>query len=195
MTKASDNAFPSLLITEGSAPSSPSAGNQRLFIDVADHLVKVKNSSGTVTSVGGGGGFTFSGARAYHNTTQSINSGAERTVALNAERFDTDTYHDTSTNNSRLTVPTTAKYWVGANIGYGAANSGAGSYAAIKVNGSVYAVVQDMANRQYGNLAALLSLSASDYVELILSVGTSQTLQAGDATNQHNCELFIERMS
>lgn len=54
MTLASDNAFPSLLVTEGSAPASPAAGKQRVFIDSADHLLKVKNSSGTVSSVGGG---------------------------------------------------------------------------------------------------------------------------------------------
>jgi hypothetical protein len=55
VTKASDNPYPSLLIVEGSAPTSPSAGNQRLFIDSADHAVKVKNSGGTVTAVGGTG--------------------------------------------------------------------------------------------------------------------------------------------
>ena len=54
MTKASDNEYPSLLIKEGAAPSSPAAGDQRLFIDSADHLLKRKNSGGTVTAVGGG---------------------------------------------------------------------------------------------------------------------------------------------
>ena len=54
MTKASDNEFPSLLVKEGTAPSSPAAGDQRLFIDSSDHLLKYKNSSGTVSSVGGG---------------------------------------------------------------------------------------------------------------------------------------------
>lgn len=53
MTKASDNEFPSLLIKEGTAPSSPAAGDQRLYIDSSDHKVKRKNSSGTVTTVEG----------------------------------------------------------------------------------------------------------------------------------------------
>jgi hypothetical protein len=52
--KASDNEYPSLLVKEGSAPSSPAAGDQRLFVDSADHLLKLKNSSGTVTAVGSG---------------------------------------------------------------------------------------------------------------------------------------------
>lgn len=54
MSLASNNEFPSLLIKEGSAPSSPSAGNQRLFVDSSDHLLKLKNSGGTVSSVGAG---------------------------------------------------------------------------------------------------------------------------------------------
>jgi hypothetical protein len=51
MTKASDNLFPKVIIVEGSAPSSPSAGDQTLFIDSSDHKLKRKNSSGTVTSI------------------------------------------------------------------------------------------------------------------------------------------------
>lgn len=55
MAKASDNPYPSLLVVEGSAPASPPAGDQRLFIDSADHKLKRVNSSGTVTTVEGGG--------------------------------------------------------------------------------------------------------------------------------------------
>jgi hypothetical protein len=54
MTLFQDNLSPYLTVVEGSAPSSPGAGNQKLFIDSSDHLLKYKNSSGTVTTVGGG---------------------------------------------------------------------------------------------------------------------------------------------
>jgi len=53
MTKASDNAFPSILITEGTEPSAPAAGKQRLYIDSTTHLVMVTNSSGVESAVGG----------------------------------------------------------------------------------------------------------------------------------------------
>lgn len=55
MTKASDNIFPKLIVAEGSAPSSPSAGDQKLFIDSADHKLKRKDSGGSVTTIEGGG--------------------------------------------------------------------------------------------------------------------------------------------
>lgn len=47
MTKASDNAFPSLLITESTEPTAPAAGKQRLYIDSTSHKLKATNSSGT----------------------------------------------------------------------------------------------------------------------------------------------------
>jgi len=53
MAIGSDNKFPKVIITEGSAPSSPSAGDQKVYIDSSDHKLKRKNSAGTVQSVDG----------------------------------------------------------------------------------------------------------------------------------------------
>ena len=49
------------------------------------------------------------GAHAYHNAAQSINTASETTLALNSERWDTDSIHDTAVNNSRLTCVTPGK--------------------------------------------------------------------------------------
>lgn len=51
MTKASDNAFPSILITEGTEPSAPAAGKQRLYIDSTTHKLKRTDSSGTDVTI------------------------------------------------------------------------------------------------------------------------------------------------
>lgn len=53
MTKASDNAFPSVLITEGTEPSAPAAGKQRLYIDSTSHKLKRTNSSGVDVDIEG----------------------------------------------------------------------------------------------------------------------------------------------
>ena len=52
MTKASDNAFPSILITEGTEPAAPAASKQRLYIDSTSHNLKIVNSSGVESNVG-----------------------------------------------------------------------------------------------------------------------------------------------
>jgi hypothetical protein len=43
---ASDNPFPSLLITEGTEPSAPASGKQRVYIDSTSHHLSRTNSSG-----------------------------------------------------------------------------------------------------------------------------------------------------
>ena len=40
-----------------------------------------------------------------HNTTQNYTTGTFPVQAYNSENYDTDAYHDTSTNNSRITIP------------------------------------------------------------------------------------------
>jgi hypothetical protein len=51
MAIGSDNKFPKVIITEGSAPASPSAGDQKVYIDSSDHHLKLKNSAGAVTDL------------------------------------------------------------------------------------------------------------------------------------------------
>jgi len=58
MTKFEDNISPYLSFVEGSAPSSPAATNFRLFYDSADHLLKWKNSAGTVVAIATGSAMT-----------------------------------------------------------------------------------------------------------------------------------------
>jgi hypothetical protein len=55
VTTGSDNPYPKVIVVEGSAPASPAAGRQALFIDSADHHWKRKNSGGTVTDLEAGG--------------------------------------------------------------------------------------------------------------------------------------------
>lgn len=54
MTKASDNPFPSILVTEGTEPSPPAAGKQRLYIDSTTHKLKRTDSTGTDVTIEGG---------------------------------------------------------------------------------------------------------------------------------------------
>ena len=58
MTKASDNIFPKVTFVEGAAPSSPAASDFHLYFDSSDHLLKWKNSAGTVTTIATGTGLS-----------------------------------------------------------------------------------------------------------------------------------------
>src|SRR5678815_4874680 len=76
-------------------------------------------------------------ARVYHNTTQSIANNTNVALAFNSERFDTDTIHDLSTNNSRLTCRTAGTYLLLGHFGT-AANATGRRVIAIRLTGSTY---------------------------------------------------------
>lgn len=51
---------------------------------------------------------THAGCLLKHSATQAVASGTSPvTLAWNGEEYDTDTFHDTSSNNSRITIPST----------------------------------------------------------------------------------------
>lgn len=53
MAKASNNQFPSVLFTEGTVPDGPAAGDQRVYIDTADHHLKRVDENDAVVDIEG----------------------------------------------------------------------------------------------------------------------------------------------
>jgi len=119
------------------------------------------------------------GARAYASG-QSIANNTATAVALANETYDTDTIHDNSTNNSRLTSKTAGKYII---TGYAAFDvNGTGIRAAeIRLNGTTR--LTQATGTTAGSptvshsVATLYSLAVNDYVELVV------TQTSGDALN------------
>lgn len=56
-------------------------------------------------SVWSASGNIFRGALAYPSVTQSIPNSITTTLNFDSEEYDTDSFHDNSVNNSRLTIP------------------------------------------------------------------------------------------
>lgn len=119
---------------------------------------------------------TFIGCKAVRTATQSLTNNTNTAVAFNAtDEYDTDAIHDTSTNNTRLTVPTgMGGIW---RITYSvefASNSTGLRSAFLSINGS--AKVPDGTQR-FGPVSgettrmtasADLNLTAAQYVELFV---------------------------
>jgi hypothetical protein len=152
-------------------------------------------TTGQVLTVAGGvpswatpsaGGSTFSGASVYNSSTQSHSSGADLTPAFNSENFDTDGYHDNSTNNSRLTVPTgkTGYFIVNAWLGWSNNSSNHRVIQFIKNSAaqvSRLSVAAANGGDTYANLTDILYLTAGDYITLQLyqASGSTLTIQSG----------------
>ena len=72
-------------------------------------------------------GSTFAGARVKKTASQTISNNTTTTITWNDEDFDTNTYHDNTTNNSRFTIPSgkAGYYQIIGNICTGGSNPGA----------------------------------------------------------------------
>lgn len=67
-----------------------------------------------------------SGCYVYMNSSQVIATGTNTTLNWGSESFDTDSYHSTSVNTNRLTVPSAGKYLITGIITW--TSSSAGTY-------------------------------------------------------------------
>lgn len=76
--------------------------------------ITVNDAGDTITlasSGGGGGSSAFSGAKIYNAGTQNVPTATDTVALFDSEEYDTTgSYHDTSTNTGRITVPEAGYY-------------------------------------------------------------------------------------
>jgi hypothetical protein len=133
----------------------------------------------------------FVGASAYVSGTQSITGSTVTTVDFANEDYDTDGFHSTSSNTSRMTIPSdkAGKYLITGTLGV---DSVPALLTRINVNGnaingSIYtyynAAGTGDANLQRIMLSfgAILNLAVADYVQLqvVQTAATARNLEAG----------------
>jgi hypothetical protein len=110
--------------------------------------------------------------RVYHNANQSLTDNTLTLVAFNSERYDTNTMHDTATNNSRITFTTAGLYLVTFNGNFAARGDYVEIYAEFIVNvaATVIAAHREQPNNtslsQYAHLATVYKFAAGDYVQV-----------------------------
>jgi hypothetical protein len=143
----------------------------------------------------------------FHNTTQSLTSGTEASLAFNSERFDTagnvaSTQHDNATNNSRLTCRYAGKYQVSAHVEI-AANATGIRYIAFRVNGTASQYIGQATLLGSASLAAALNLSSlidlavNDYVEVraFQNSGGALNVTASSSTIRYAAEFMMVRVA
>lgn len=134
----------------------------------------------------------FSGAlvhKAADETTANYSAGSVIAWDSEASGYDTDSYHDTVTNNSRLTIATTGKYRVSFALVLQSLAASEYARALVIKNGSVgpfhggaQSIVEVSAavNTWMNGDSAVVGLTAGDYLELWLDTeaDTSITVTA-----------------
>lgn len=128
------------------------------------------------------------GAKAYNAGTQVVGAASLTAITLGAEEFDTDGFHSTSVNTSRMTVPAGlgGKYLVAGGSGVSAANT----TLAIAKNGTRVRSQTTLPPGE-GFALAVLDLAAGDYVELMVYHGSGVTVgHASAAEAQSNLSIM-----
>jgi hypothetical protein len=121
------------------------------------------------------------GAHVTHDTNQSVNNTTFTVLAFATERWDTNTFHDTVTNNSRLTIPTgkTGKYIVSAGIEWAVSSVGE-RFIGIRKNGTTFLRIVTQTPTTVSDMrmmvSAIVSLAATDYIEVLVWQNTGGAL-------------------
>lgn len=130
-----------------------------------------------------------SGCGLTHSTTQSIASATIQAVVFDTEAFDTASYHSTSSNTSRITVPVAGKYQFNANVAFASNNTGL-RFTWFGKNGVTtgrYGAVSSAATQgdvTFHNISYTFNLAANDYIEVFVFQSSGGALNLnGDATN------------
>lgn len=136
-------------------------------------------------------------ARVYHSVAQSIADGVLTALAFDTERYDTDTIHDTVTNNTRLTCKTAGKYRITANVGFAANGTGARELT-IRLNGTTRICSElRMGFATYENVMHVSTewnLAVNDYVEAYVYQNSGAALNV-NASSAYSPEFMMTRVA
>jgi hypothetical protein len=166
------------------AVTSPQEGNA-CYLKDTDNIMVYSGSAWVTKSASGAASFVGVSAGGSQSTVVT-NGSTNYALAMNAESFDTNGFHDNSTNNTRITIPTGygGKYQINVSAGIEGGSSIPGSYQMwIRVNGtggfdSVSASQINMRNNANGAvnnngnkyaISGILNLSAADYFEILFN--------------------------
>ena len=136
------------------------------------------------------------GASTYKSANQSISSATWTAITFDTELFDTDTFHDNSTNNTRFTIPTGlgGKYLLTAQIAIGSNTVGARGMQYRKngaaVSSPMFISTLTGFDMYYGN-SAVLTATAGDYFELFTWQNSGGALNViGAASDQTTFQMI-----
>ena len=162
----------STLTTTGDIYYASSANTPaRLGIGSTGNVLTV--ASGIPSWAAPASGVTFSGCSLYKSANQSISNATFTAVTFDSELKDTDNFHSTSSNTSRITIPAGkgGLYLITGQASF-ASNATGLRNAEIRKNGSSYFIfwVAPATNGDWsvGSVSNIIELAATDYIEMFV---------------------------
>ena len=152
---------------------------------------QVLQSNGTtaVWATPAAGGATFVGAGIKKSANQSISNNTFTLITFNQEDFDTSSFHDNSTNNTRITIPTGkgGYYLITGVVSFEANVTGTRAVTLLKNGGSsIYLFFQPPNDTGSGLIVPftyIAAAAAGDYFELEAYQASGTSLNVKTETN------------
>jgi hypothetical protein len=137
--------------------------------------------------------------RVTRTAVQSVSDNSLTVVAFDDERFDTDTMHDTVTNNSRITINTAGIYVVGFNGRFPAGSDYARAFAVLRLNGTTEISRSSSAvastNTPQMNVTTVHQFDATDYIEVqVFQDNTANTARDLEQVADLSPEFYAARI-
>ena len=170
-----------------SAITSPQEG---MFSYLKDTNATEYYSGSAWVALGGASAATFSGCVLTNSANINLANNTTVTLTWNQEVLDTDAFHSTSSNTSRITIPAgkAGKYLVTSKVQY-TSNSNGRRIVQITKNG---ANAWDFESASPGSTdlqlqgVAIIDLAVADYVETTAWQNSGSTLDAQNASTRYS---------
>jgi hypothetical protein len=154
----------------------------RLAVGTNGHVLTADSTAATgIKWAAPAGGSTFAGCRLVPNTGQAITNATFTALVYQTETFDTDGYHSTSTNTSRITIPAGKAGYYNITAGvFWPSNSSGVRQIQLEINGTTAigrTVVVGTANGVESELfTTIYYLNVGDYVQSLVYQNSGSTL-------------------
>ena len=163
------NLNPSTTLGDIEYRSSTANTNTRLGIGSTGQVLTVSGGVPAWTTISSAPAFV--GCRLTKSAAQTLSNSVATAITWNTESFDTNTFHDLSTNTSRITIPSgkAGKYLITGYAGFDENASGSRNLYLYK-NGVLISVLLQL--KPAGNtedqetFTSIQSLAEADYIEL-----------------------------
>jgi hypothetical protein len=120
----------------------------------------------------------------YNSTTTSLTAGAFPTLSWDSEVYDTDGFHSTVTNPSRLTAPANGYYRVGVNLQGGSVTGQMQVIMQKNGAGATGCFAKDIDTNAEENInawSAPMFFTAGDYATVVVEADTATSIQTGNS--------------
>jgi hypothetical protein len=141
---------------------------------------------------------TAVGVSLYNSTDQTINNSSTTLLSWNNETFDTDSFHDNATNNSRITIPSgkAGKYLLNVILQWQGSAAGDRTVNIFKNGSQITTNTQktriDVAtgNQLYSQYQNVLDLAVSDYIQIYCTQSSGGAISVFGGQAYTNCQLM-----